>query len=159
MTSIQAVSSPTSAEKTKKAETIVEWLPVFHTEEREGERKQVPVLLVSIPVCDMTKDGLRDTIVNHLCQLRCVAGALRLSKTAVAVIPVEKFDSEQVEAIVCNVARYRLLEPDQYRVRKLKSATPAAKALRKLFCTELPRALSTAGAGAIPLQLATQGSG
>jgi len=146
----------TPALDSNDAKTPIGLALVYHIETIGGKRRRKEVLLISIPLCSKTKRGLTDTVESHVTNLPCVAAALLLSNTAVAVIPPEgKFDTEQVEAIVCNLATYRDLGADDYRIVRLLSKNPATKALRHNFITELKRAKNRAGSGNIPLELAT----
>lgn len=139
----------------QKAVTTVDVVKAYHSEKTEGRLRRRAILIVRIPLCQKTMLGFSDTVENYVSDLSCVAAALQLSSTEVAVIAVDTFDAEQVEAVVCTLARYRELSNDQYIVRKLPSTTATAKELRRSFDKKLQRAMSRAGAGAIPLQFAT----
>lgn len=147
--------------KSAKTLTTIDVAQVLHTEVDDGKTRKKPVLLVQLPICPRLKSGFMDDIDAYLQQLGCVAGALRVSRILVAVIPNPdvRFESEHADAIVSIVARYRSLEADQIRVVHHKSNTPFARQARISFYEELGKAKNRAGAGAIPLQLAAAGSG
>jgi hypothetical protein len=156
--------TPTKAEEQLPASVGTEVVPVqlvhaFHMEKAKGGKNRKQVLIISVPVCEKTRDGLRDTVESLLYTLPCVGSAMLMSNTTVAVMPKDKFDDEQADAVVRQVAKYRYLEPSQYEIQKLSSSSPVARRLVKKFRAEVSARKSRVGAGASSLQAATRGGG
>ena len=140
---------PSASEK----DTIVDTMMMYYPEVVDGKTRKKPVLLIRIPVCQLTKNGFTDTVENFVA--RPGITVMKLSSSTVAVIPDKSFVRDQVAAILQTVIRYRELDSDNTRIRRLPSSSPVAKQLRRQFCDELAKAHKRAGAGALPFQLAT----
>lgn len=128
-----------------ESKPIVEVAEAFITKKSDSGRSRIGVLLIRIPLSEGTKMGLSDTAENHVSHLPCVATALLLSTTEIAVIAETTFDREQATAVVNNLARYRDLDLDTFTLKKQPSRSKFAKELRSRFIDEFERRKSKAG--------------
>lgn len=144
----------TKASRTSaKDKPIVEVAEAFLTE-KSGAGGRRGVLLIRMPLDTATKMGFSDTAENHVSHLPCVATALLLSSTEIAVIAQTTFGREQAEAVVNNLARYRDLDLEKFVLKKQTARSKFASEMRNRFIKELELRKNRAGAGVFRMQLA-----